>query len=89
MSLPSSYRLSAVFTVHDIPLLLGMWAAIWLTAWIFDPSSLVLHLVTYASIAVSISAHYIWKEIREKESFHFRSKGSRRRASYGDRVKGS
>jgi hypothetical protein len=68
-----------VFTKHDIPILLAGWAVIWGTAWIFDPSSLVLHLVTYAVIAVAVSAHFIWEEIREEGRFHLRSARSRRR----------
>jgi hypothetical protein len=68
-----------VFTKHDIPILLASWAVIWGTAWIFNPSSLVLHLVTYAVIAVAVSAHFIWEEIREEGRIHLRSARSRRR----------
>jgi hypothetical protein len=69
-----------MFTKHDIPILLVAWAIIWGTAWIFDPSSLVLHLVTYAVIVGLVSAHYIWLEIREEGHFELRSPRRRRRA---------
>jgi hypothetical protein len=69
-----------VFTKHDIPIFLAAWAVIWGTAWIFDPSSLVLHLVTYAVIAGVVSAHYIWLEIREEGRFELKSPRQRRRA---------
>jgi hypothetical protein len=69
-----------VFTKHDIPIYLIGCAIIWGTAWIFDPSSLVLYLVTYAVIAGAVSAHYIWLEIREEGHFELKSPRRRRRA---------
>ena len=69
-----------MFTKHDIPIYLAGCAIIWGTAWIFDPSSLVLHLVTYSVIACAVSAHYIWLEIREEGRFELKSQRRRRRA---------
>lgn len=69
-----------MFTAHDIPIFLAGWAIIWGTAWIFDPSSLVLYLVTYAVIAGAVSAHYIWLAIREEGRFELKSQRRRRRA---------
>ena len=66
-----------MFAKHDIPIFLAGWALIWGTAFALRPSSLVLHLVTYAVIALAVSAHFIWEDIREEGSFHWRS--SRRR----------
>jgi hypothetical protein len=76
-----------VFTKHDIPILLAGWAIIWGTAWIFDPSSLVLHLVTYAVIAGAVSAHYVWLAIREEGRFELKSR--KRRRETGTTAKGS
>lgn len=67
-----------MFTKHDIPILLSIWAVVVMTAWIFEPSSLVLHLVTYALIAIGISASLVWREIREEGSLRWRSPRMRR-----------
>ncbi len=69
-----------MFTKHDIPIFLTGWAIIWGTAWIFDPPSLVLYLVTYAVIAGAVSAHYVWLAIREEGRFELKSQRRRRRA---------
>jgi hypothetical protein len=69
-----------MFTKHDIPILLVGWAIIWGTAWIFDPSSLVLYLVTYAVIAGAVTTHYVWLAIREEGRFELKSQRRRRRA---------
>ena len=69
-----------MFTKHDIPIYLVGCAIIWGTAWIFDPSSLVLHLVTYAVIAGAVSAHYIWMDAREDADFQLKWRKRRRRA---------
>jgi hypothetical protein len=69
-----------MFVRSDILILLLAWAVIWGTALAFDPSSLVLHLITYAVIAIGVSAHFILEEIREEGAFHLRSPRSRRRS---------
>lgn len=76
-----------MFTKHDIPIYLIGCAIIWGTAWIFDPSSLVLHLVTYAVIAGAVSAHYIWMDVREDADFQL--KWRKRRREGGTATKGS
>lgn len=43
-----------------------MCAVIWLTAWVCEPSSLVLHIVAYAAIALSIIARFVWEETSEQ-----------------------
>jgi len=69
-----------MFVKSDIALLLVGWALIWGIGLAFDPSSLVLHLVTYVVIALAVSAHFILEEIREEGAFHLRSPRSRRRS---------
>lgn len=69
-----------MFTKRDIPIFLAGWAVIWGAAWIFDPSSLVLHLITYAVIAVAVSVHYLWMDAREDVDFCLNWRKGRRGA---------
>lgn len=69
-----------MFTKHDIPIFIAGYAVIWGAAWIFDPSSLVLHLVTYAVIAVAVSVHYAWMDAREDADFRLKWRKRRRGA---------
>jgi hypothetical protein len=67
-----------VFTKHDIPIFLAGWVVIWGTAFGFQPSSLVLHLVAYAVIALAVSAHFIWEDIRAGGPIHWPLRGKGR-----------
>jgi hypothetical protein len=78
-----------MFAKHDIPIFLAGWVVIWGTALGLQPSSLVLHLVAYVVIALAVSAHFIWEDLRAGRPIQWPWRGGKRRAARKTRATGS